>query len=213
MADLVYILRDERGASNTASAPNQSKEVISAMANFYDSRISAKSQDEPSIEALREALDYCPKTGFFTWKKTKDPGRIGSRAGCARANQYRNIYVLGASRPEHRLAWAMYYGTWPDKFIDHINHDGCDNRIENLRLASLRDNNRNVRPQTNRASKFKGVWRRKKRWTAYITVKKGERIRLGIFDTQEEAARAYDASAKSNWGEFAYLNFPDEATK
>lgn len=39
-------------------------------------------------------------------------------------------------------------------------------------------------------------------------MKDGKHNWIGVFDSEEDAARAYDAKAKELWGEFAYLNFP-----
>lgn len=93
--------------------------------------------------------------------------------------------------------------------VDHINHNGLDNRRANLRPATASQNGANARPRAGGTSQFKGVcWRpRYGKWQARI----GRAGRnLGSFATEEEAARAYDAAARELWGEFARLNFPPE---
>jgi hypothetical protein len=92
---------------------------------------------------------------------------------------------------------------WP--LVDHINGNGLDNRRENLRRATVQENNRNRRPR----NQYKGVTleRRTGRWFARIAID-GHRIHLGTFDTPEAAAAAYDTAAREHFGEFAWLNFP-----
>jgi len=90
---------------------------------------------------------------------------------------------------------------------DHINHNGLDNRKENLRSATRNQNNQNYLPQKH-SSKYKGVyWNKKeKKFKAYIGLN-GKAIHLGYFKTEIEGAKAYDRKAKEIYGEFAYLNF------
>jgi len=97
------------------------------------------------------------------------------------------------------------------KQVDHINHNGLDNRKENLRICSSMQNTHNTQIRKNNSSGFKGVswYKRHDKWVAEIA-SHGTRHFLGYHDTPEEAARAYDAKAKELHGEFAYLNFPDE---
>jgi hypothetical protein len=93
--------------------------------------------------------------------------------------------------------------------VDHQNHDGLDNRRANLRVATPRENACNVRKVLRPcSSKYKGVCydKDKNLWRAYITYN-GKRIYLGRFETEEEAARAYDNAAKIYHKEFASLNF------
>ncbi len=95
-------------------------------------------------------------------------------------------------------------------FVDHINHNGLDNRKANLRPATCAQNcvNRpSVKSKTS-YSKYNGVTRRKdiKKWCAQISFK-GKRIHLGHFHSEIEAAKAYDIAAKKYHGAFAVLNF------
>jgi hypothetical protein len=90
--------------------------------------------------------------------------------------------------------------------VDHINHDGLDNRRANLRGATQTQNLANMR-KTRGSSQYKGVsWaKRAKRWRAHIKTDGKER-HLGQFLSGEEAVRAYSAAAREAWGEFANLN-------
>lgn len=97
------------------------------------------------------------------------------------------------------------------KDVDHVNGDGLDNRKENLRICSRAQNVANTKKPTRKggsSSKFKGVsWdKRVKKWSA--RVQPNGKSHRQYFDTEEEAARAYDEMAKEHFGEFARLNFP-----
>ncbi len=96
------------------------------------------------------------------------------------------------------------------KLVDHKNGDSLDNRRENLRFATHRQNLQNRRKTKSKTtSKFRGIFRyRKKRWASLLKYR-GKRIWLGIFDNEIDAAKAYDKAAKKYFGQFARLNFPD----
>ena len=94
--------------------------------------------------------------------------------------------------------------------VDHINHNGLDNRKANLRLATRAQNcwNRKKPKMRKCASRFKGVgWHKgNKKWVSRIRFN-GRRISIGYFNDEVEAAKSYDEAAKKYHGEFAVLNF------
>ena len=94
-----------------------------------------------------------------------------------------------------------------DLLVDHINSDTLDNRRANLRLATHSQNTCNSRIKSKGSSRFRGVQFRKRRGWVAITYKDKKMIWIGTFDSEIEAARAYDAAAKKYHGEFARLNF------
>lgn len=101
------------------------------------------------------------------------------------------------------------------EMVDHKNRNGLDNRKENLRICTRSQNMYNQEIHKNNKSGYKGVidiskypsYTRKKSpvWAAKINVNK-KRIFLGIFDTAEQAAKAYDDAAKLYHAEFSCTN-------
>jgi hypothetical protein len=90
----------------------------------------------------------------------------------------------------HRVVYAVHHGFWPFEQIDHINRDRSDNRVINLRPANSSQNGQNKSLLSNNTSGFVGVTKRRGRWGAQIMLR-GSTVRLGHFDTPQEASVAY----------------------
>jgi hypothetical protein len=162
---------------------------------------------------LRSILRYEPDTGFFIRLDDRGGQDAGSIAGSLSTNGYITISIRLKGRDRrfraHRLAWFYVKGRWPKrKDVEHENTIRTDNRWSNLRLGTRSQNLQNMSPRGG-SSKFKGVYydKERDRWQAYVGTG-AKRIRLGRFDDEEEAARAYDRVAAKVYGRFARLNFP-----
>lgn len=88
--------------------------------------------------------------------------------------------------------------------VDHINRNGLDNRRENLRLLSNKQNARNRRTRIDSATGYRGVEKVRSKYRAHIGVD-GQHIHLGMFDTPEGAYRAFCEAADRYYGEGIYV--------
>ncbi|MGD9109503.1 MAG: HNH endonuclease [Phycisphaerales bacterium] len=148
--------------------------------------------------AIVDPGDY-PELSKYTWwlhsrKNSHLVMRLSKHGVC-----YRPVFM-------HRQ--IMSSELTEELVVDHINHNGRDNRKANLRIATIAQNNMNKRSRGG-VSKYKGVVYRahKKLWVARITVN-GRRMYIKSCKSEIDAAKAYDAAAKKYYGKFAYLNFP-----
>jgi hypothetical protein len=96
------------------------------------------------------------------------------------------------------------------KESDHSNRDSLDNTKSNLRECNKKQNCRNRGSQTQSNNPYKGVHYRRSRmrWRAAININ-GKAKWLGTFTSPKDAAIAYDIAAHKAYGDFAFLNFPE----
>jgi hypothetical protein len=162
-----------------------------------------------NIELLRKLIRYNAETGKLYWLE-----RPTSMFHCARlakdcadawnnklagkeaftsitSRGYRQGRIFGQQYIGHRVAWAIYYGEWPDFEIDHINGVRSDNRLENLRAVTPAENRRNIRTPSHNTSGVMGVvWNKQYgKWQAQIGVA-GKNINLGRYSNFAEAVAA-----------------------
>ena len=120
-------------------------------------------------------------------------------------------YAARRSKGTNLLMHRVIMQTPKGMVVDHINHNGVDNRRANLRNCTTMQNTWNSKPEKGATSPYKGVsWcKAMRQWEVAITVK-GQRTQIGFFDDEIEAAKAYDRVARQHFGQYAYLNFPEE---
>lgn len=178
----------------------------------------------PTPEQLREILRYDHETGKLFWKRRdvslftcNDPRGVEWVASCWNSRcagkeaftsacklGYKSGGIYGRLFKAHRVIWAIVYGQWPSKFIDHIDGNPSNNRIENIREATRSENGMNRPAQANNTSGFKGIhWiKSMERWVARARVNK-KSYYFGHFKTKEEAVEAYRSSIREVHKQFA----------
>lgn len=163
---------------------------------------------EHTREELTKLFSYDPVTGHYTHLVgDKRWGPAGRQAGSVVGNGYRMLSVKGKRYTEHRVAWFLHYGVWPQT-LDHINGDKADNRIANLREATTAENGWNVSRRRTNTSGYKGVSfsspsGKGNGWRAEIRIG-NTRVFLGDgYATPEAAHEVYKEAAAKHHGAFA----------
>lgn len=199
MQDFVVKLgQRNRGAGQCVTTPGAARKGLVSM-HPHDTA------DEP----IRIPLISKKHRGLYALVDPADRELVAPYRWAAEPNAsttYASTRIKGKTVRMHRLITACPEGL----VVDHINHDGLDNRRANLRICTLKENFRNRNPRSAKGAEgFFGVEQRGRRFRPAVFVD-GKRLRLGSFATAEEAARARDAAELAHHGEFVTLNFPDE---
>jgi len=192
----VLICRQKKGFEGTWLV----RSLLDKCPNFHPSRAAKAQNRTPRLIPLTR--------GLFTIVDTKDYPSLSQYTWFAEGTP-KNYYAVrkenGKSIKMHRQITNA-----PDHLVvDHIDHNGLNNRRSNLRLATFTQNCQNQRRLSHKTSKYKGVhWHKKnKKWAAQIASNK-KTYRLGYFTNEIDAAHAYDRAAQKYHGDFASLNFP-----
>lgn len=152
---------------------------------------------------LKRLVNYDPQTGLFRAKIKRSTSKdiLGCKA-VRGEKTYLRVVIDRKHYYAHRLAWLYVHGEWP-QLLDHVNGDGCDNRIDNLRKTSHSENHANTELRRDNKTGFKGVSVARS-GKFYATIRKnGKSMGLGHFNTPEEAHAAYRAAADRLFGSFA----------
>lgn len=170
----------------------------------------------PAQADLKTNFDYAkghlvhrPRIDRMGRKNTRYVGQV---AGNEDSKGRWRVTLDGTFYEGHRLIWIWHKGPITgDAVIDHVDGNPLNNKIENLRLATVSQNNANRQVKTAGAtSKFYGVsWNsRREKWVAQA--KKDSKVSyIGSFETELEAAKARDAFVRGLHDGFEVLNFPD----
>jgi HNH endonuclease len=143
---------------------------------------------------VNEILEY--KDGSLYWKKTKlrSTKKAGDIAGCIGTLGYRRIKINKKTYREHRLIFLMHHNYLP-KYVDHIDGNILNNKIENLREATAQQNSANQKIAINNTSGHKGIYfnknNKKRPWKACIRFE-SKLYYLGSFYIKEKAIEAYE---------------------
>ena len=144
-------------------------------------------------EAVRQKLEYDPESGKIFFKAIGKGKR--REAGYHRPNGYIDIdvSVSGTSNclKAHRVAWFLHTGGWPEYYIDHINGNRSDNRLENLRDIDHALNTQNIETRGAESDNPTGVRVVGiNQYKAEICISE-KMVHLGMFETKPEAVAAY----------------------
>ena len=154
-----------------------------------------------TLEKINELFYY--DNGNLIWNIDRsDKVKKGKIAGCLRKDGYISISHNKKTYNAHRLIFFYFHGYMP-KYIDHVNGNPSDNKIENLRECTSKQNNHNKKKYGKH--KYKGVYKSYNKYKVQIMYN-GILLYKGLYKTEREAAIVYNSNAKRLFGEFAYIN-------
>lgn len=166
--------------------------------------ISREEKNGVTQELVKTLFNY--KDGFFYRKiRTGTSTKLGEKAGYFHKTINRfGVSVNGNYYLNSRIVFLWHHG-WLPELVDHKDRNTLNDKIENLRAATRIENNRNSTSRKNTTSQYLGVHKRYSKWYALISYG-GKTYQIGKFETEKEAALAYNEQAKIHFGDFANLN-------
>jgi HNH endonuclease len=158
---------------------------------------------EIDSKSLHEMFEY--RDGLLLWKtdRARRKVRAGDEASHIKATGYKYTCFNYKQYRTHRLIYCMFHGFMPE-YIDHIDGNKLNNKIENLRGCTKAQNSYNRKAPKTNSSGHKNVcfYKRYNKWRSYIDVH-GKKITGGYFDTIEDAVISATNLRQQHHGEFA----------
>jgi hypothetical protein len=147
--------------------------------------------------------------GLFALVDGKNFERISKHKWYAEKNGNGYYARRWANGRQVRLHQEVFGEVSAGMVIDHANRCGLDNREQNLRACTHRENLCNTAMSSHNKTGYRGVSfdKNRNKWQATISVK-GRPTHLGRYIDISDAAIAYDKEALEQYGEYAQLNFP-----
>ena len=152
-------------------------------------------------ELVKDLFEY--RNGELYWKIARQGIKIGNKAGCVSNSGYLRTDINRKKYLNHRIIFLYHHGYLP-KFLDHIDNNKINNRVENLREATSHQNNCNTKTRTDNTSGIKGVcWDKDvKKWRVQLQVN-GKKTHIGIYADIELAELVVTEARNKYHGEFA----------
>lgn len=138
---------------------------------------------------LMDLCIYDPETGIFTWRIPRPKCTPGAVVGTIEPRGYKVTRLDYRMYYLHRLAWLYMTGEWPEDEVDHIDRNKSNNRWNNLRAATTKQNIENVGLRKSNTSGVTGVSRWRGYWVAKIR-NNYKSITIGYFKDFESAVKA-----------------------
>ena len=155
-------------------------------------------------QMLLDAFEY--RDGHLYWKKKKYVRKPKSPVGRLNKGGYRNVTLNYKCYYAHRITFLMHHGYLP-KFVDHIDGNKDNNKIENLRAATQSENLHNSKRNKRSTTGHKGVkWSKQKQKFIGIVRSNYKEYYAGAYNTIEEAAKATIELRNKLHGAFAKHN-------
>ena len=156
-----------------------------------------------TVDLLNELLTYDRETGKLYWKSARQGVTVGKEAGALDKEGYSILRINYKRYRTHRVVFLMHKGYLP-AVLDHIDGDRANNRLDNLRPASLSQNQHNRKLNKNNKSGFKGVSYNSKSKMFLASIKhQRQTIFLGSYKTPEEADKVVRVAREELHGNFA----------
>ncbi len=150
---------------------------------------------------VKRLFDYDETLGHLLHKVDKGHNKVKGKVAHNNQSTCSTVSINDKTYLAHRIIWLWYYGYLPENFIDHVDRNPHNNKIDNLREASNQCNQRNTGNPKDNTSGVKGVYWHKKRnkWKAEIRIN-GKGLYLGSYESFTDAVCARLAGEQClNW--------------